>query len=92
MPGAAPSARPPHAAGLCLAHAALLIPRAVTHHRPSAGAVCAVRRLADSSLFPSGGHLPLTQAVPGNLRTAPGGPAGPLYGRTEHGRFRGARH
>ena len=42
--------------------------------------------------FPlSGGHLPLTQAVPGNLRTGPGGPAGPPYGRTEHGRSRGAR-
>ena len=49
-------------------------------------------KTADSSLFPSGGHLPLPQAVPKNLRTGPGGPAGPLYGRTEHGRFRGARH
>ena len=48
-------------------------------------------KTADSSLFPSGGHLPLPQAVPKNLRTGPGGPAGPLYGRTEHGRFRGAR-
>ena len=49
-------------------------------------------KMAESSLFSAGGHLPLTQAVPGNPRTGPGGPAGPLYGRTEHGRFRGARH
>ena len=48
-------------------------------------------KMAESSLFSAGGHLPLTQAVPGNLRTGPGGHAGPLYGRTEHGRFRGAR-
>ena len=48
-------------------------------------------KMAESSLFSAGGHLPLTQAVPGNLRTGPGGPAGPLYGRTEHGRSRGAR-
>ena len=47
--------------------------------------------MAESSLFSAGGHLPLTQAVPGNLRTGPGGHAGPLYGRTEHGRSRGAR-
>ena len=38
-----------------------------------------------------GGHLPLTQAVPENLRTGPCGPAGPPYGRTEHGRSRRAR-
>ena len=47
-------------------------------------------KMAESSLFSAGG-LPLTQAVPGNLRTGPGGHAGPLYGRTEHGRSRGAR-
>ena len=47
--------------------------------------------MAESSLFSAGGHLPLTQAVPGNLRTGHGGPAGPPYGRTEHGRSRGAR-
>ena len=33
-----------------------------------------------------------SQAVPGNLRTGPCGPAGPPYGRTEHGRSRGVRH
>ena len=48
-------------------------------------------KMAESSLFSAGGHLPLTQAVPGNLRTGPCDPAGPLYGRTEHGRSRGAR-
>ena len=47
--------------------------------------------MAESSLFSAGGHLPLTQAVQGNLSTGPCGPAGPLYGRTEHGRSRGAR-
>ena len=48
-------------------------------------------KMAESSLFSAGGHLPLTWAVPGNPRTGPGGPAGPPYGRTEHGRSRGAR-
>ena len=64
--------------------------------RASAGALPSLSapkrpKMAESSLFSAGGHLPLTQAVPGNLRTGPGGPAGPPYGRTEHGRSRGAR-
>ena len=47
--------------------------------------------MAESGLLSAGDPLPLAQAVQGNLRTGPGGHAGPLYGRTEHGRFRGAR-
>ena len=49
-------------------------------------------KMAESSLFSAGGPLRLAHAVPGNPRTGPGGHAGPLYGRTEHGRSRGARH
>ena len=49
-------------------------------------------KMAESGLLSAGDPLPLAQAVQGNLRTGPGGHAGPLYGRTEHGRFRGARH
>ena len=48
--------------------------------------------MAESGLLSAGGPLPLTKAVPGNLSTGPSGHAGPPYGRTEHGRSRGARH
>ena len=48
--------------------------------------------MTESGLLSAGGPLPLTQAVPGNLRTGPCGPVRPPYGRTEHGRSRGARH
>ena len=49
-------------------------------------------KMAESGLLSAGGPLPLTKAVPGNLSTGPSGHAGPPYGRTEHGRSRGARH
>ena len=48
--------------------------------------------MTESGLLSAGGPLPLTQAVPGNLSTGPSGPARPPYGRTEHGRSRGASH
>ena len=48
--------------------------------------------MAESGLLSAGGPLLLTQAVPGNLSTGPSGPVRPPYGRTEHGRSRGARH
>ena len=48
--------------------------------------------MAESGLLSAGGPLPLTKAVPGNLSTGPSGHARPPYGRTEHGRSRGARH
>ena len=48
--------------------------------------------MAESGLLSAGAPLPLTKAVPGNLSTGPSGHARPPYGRTEHGRSRGARH
>ena len=47
--------------------------------------------MAELGLLSAGGPLPLTQAVPGNLSTGPSGHVRPPYGRTEHGRSRGAR-
>ena len=47
--------------------------------------------MTESGLLSAGGPLPLTQAVPGNLRTGPCGPGGAPYGRTEYGRSRRSR-
>ena len=49
-------------------------------------------KMAEKGLLSAGDPPSFALAVPGNLRTGPCGPAGPPYGRTEHGRSRGVRH
>ena len=47
--------------------------------------------MAEKGLLSAGDPPSFALAVSGNLRTGPCGHAGPPYGRTEHGRSRGAR-
>ena len=48
--------------------------------------------MAEKDLLSAGDPPSFALAVPGNLRMGPCGPAGPPYGRTEHGRSRRVRH